>query len=176
MPRRVIAFCDELNSRCRCTDIHTRRLTSCTTSTPGKPLVFSLPAHGGIQKQMVVVNVLCFYIYTFNICVLCNREVWELNPPEVHNAVLQHAAWGRREQQLVRLFVYVIHSFYCFTIFVSPRCFFINSCSLVSPEGFLLLLLQYWLCLHSHSAVCRFSVCSASDLIPAVLHASYTHE
>ncbi|CDQ87314.1 unnamed protein product [Oncorhynchus mykiss] len=31
------------------------------------------------------------------------REVWELNPPEVQNAVLQHAAWGVKGQQLVSL-------------------------------------------------------------------------
>ncbi|XP_054479725.1 inactive dipeptidyl peptidase 10-like isoform X2 [Anoplopoma fimbria] len=33
-----------------------------------------------------------------------SREVWELNPPEVHNAVLQHAAWGRQGQQLIYIF------------------------------------------------------------------------
>ncbi|XP_061899335.1 inactive dipeptidyl peptidase 10-like [Entelurus aequoreus] len=32
------------------------------------------------------------------------REVWELNPPEVPNAVLQHAAWGRQGQQLIYIF------------------------------------------------------------------------
>uniref|UniRef100_A0A3P9CFI4 Uncharacterized protein n=1 Tax=Maylandia zebra TaxID=106582 RepID=A0A3P9CFI4_9CICH len=32
------------------------------------------------------------------------REVRELNPPEVHNAVLQHAAWGRQGQQLIYIF------------------------------------------------------------------------
>uniref|UniRef100_A0A667XAY2 Dipeptidyl peptidase like 10 n=1 Tax=Myripristis murdjan TaxID=586833 RepID=A0A667XAY2_9TELE len=32
------------------------------------------------------------------------KEVWELNPPEVHNAVLQHAAWGRQGQQLIYIF------------------------------------------------------------------------
>lgn len=38
------------------------------------------------------------------------REVWELNPPEVQNAVLQHAAWGRQGQQLVRLKVVIYHT------------------------------------------------------------------
>ncbi|CAB1327954.1 unnamed protein product, partial [Coregonus sp. 'balchen'] len=32
------------------------------------------------------------------------REVWELNPPEVQNAVLQHAAWGVKRQQLIYIF------------------------------------------------------------------------
>uniref|UniRef100_A0A8C7V5H6 Uncharacterized protein n=1 Tax=Oncorhynchus mykiss TaxID=8022 RepID=A0A8C7V5H6_ONCMY len=31
-------------------------------------------------------------------------EVWELNPPEVQNAVLQHAAWGVKGQQLIYIF------------------------------------------------------------------------
>uniref|UniRef100_A0A3Q2ZJ38 Inactive dipeptidyl peptidase 10-like n=1 Tax=Hippocampus comes TaxID=109280 RepID=A0A3Q2ZJ38_HIPCM len=31
-------------------------------------------------------------------------EVWELNPPEVSNAVLQHAAWGKQGQQLIYIF------------------------------------------------------------------------
>ncbi|XP_071978282.1 inactive dipeptidyl peptidase 10-like [Engystomops pustulosus] len=32
------------------------------------------------------------------------REVWELNPPEVEDSVLQHAAWGVQGQQLVFIF------------------------------------------------------------------------
>lgn len=31
-----------------------------------------------------------------------SREVWELDPPEVVNSVLQYAAWGVQGQQLVR--------------------------------------------------------------------------
>uniref|UniRef100_A0A8D0B2R5 Inactive dipeptidyl peptidase 10-like n=1 Tax=Sander lucioperca TaxID=283035 RepID=A0A8D0B2R5_SANLU len=38
----------------------------------------------------------------WNILIL--KIVWELNPPEVHNAVLQHAAWGRQGQQLIYIF------------------------------------------------------------------------
>lgn len=30
-----------------------------------------------------------------------SREVWELNPPEVEDSVLQYAAWGVQGQQLV---------------------------------------------------------------------------
>ncbi|KAK9524151.1 hypothetical protein VZT92_018012 [Zoarces viviparus] len=46
------------------------------------------------------------YSYTASYIVynIYTREVWELNPPEVHNAVLQHAAWGRQGQQLVYIF------------------------------------------------------------------------
>lgn len=32
---------------------------------------------------------------------LFSREVWELNPPEVEDSVLQYAAWGVHGQQLV---------------------------------------------------------------------------
>ncbi|XP_075687132.1 LOW QUALITY PROTEIN: inactive dipeptidyl peptidase 10 [Rhinoderma darwinii] len=32
------------------------------------------------------------------------REVWELNPPEVEDSVLQHAAWGVQGQQLLFIF------------------------------------------------------------------------
>ncbi|XP_056392270.1 inactive dipeptidyl peptidase 10 [Hyla sarda] len=32
------------------------------------------------------------------------REVWELNPPEVEDSVLQHAAWGVQGQQLIFIF------------------------------------------------------------------------
>ncbi|KAF7659136.1 hypothetical protein LDENG_00002770 [Lucifuga dentata] len=46
------------------------------------------------------------YSYTASYIVynIYTREVWELNPPEVQNAVLQHAAWGRQEQQLIYIF------------------------------------------------------------------------
>ncbi|XP_028322872.1 inactive dipeptidyl peptidase 10-like [Gouania willdenowi] len=46
------------------------------------------------------------YSYTASYIVynIHTREVWELNPPEVHDAVLQHAAWGRRGQQLIYIF------------------------------------------------------------------------
>ncbi|KAM9302468.1 inactive dipeptidyl peptidase 10-like, partial [Gastrophryne carolinensis] len=32
------------------------------------------------------------------------REVWELNPPEVEDSVLQYAAWGIQGQQLIYIF------------------------------------------------------------------------
>ncbi|XP_078022060.1 inactive dipeptidyl peptidase 10-like isoform X1 [Epinephelus lanceolatus] len=46
------------------------------------------------------------YSYTASYIVynIYTREVRELNPPEVHNAVLQHASWGRQGQQLIYIF------------------------------------------------------------------------
>lgn len=41
------------------------------------------------------------YVNDFSMCYL-HRETWPLNPPEVHEAVLQFAGWGPRGQQLVR--------------------------------------------------------------------------
>uniref|UniRef100_A0AAQ5XZI4 Dipeptidyl peptidase like 10 n=1 Tax=Amphiprion ocellaris TaxID=80972 RepID=A0AAQ5XZI4_AMPOC len=42
----------------------------------------------------------CFINHT----VLSSREVWELDPPEVVNSVLQYAAWGVQGQQLIYVF------------------------------------------------------------------------
>ncbi|XP_047211579.1 inactive dipeptidyl peptidase 10-like isoform X2 [Girardinichthys multiradiatus] len=46
------------------------------------------------------------YSYTASYIVynIDTREVWELNPPEVQNSVLQHAAWGRQGRQLIYIF------------------------------------------------------------------------
>ncbi|XP_013874029.1 inactive dipeptidyl peptidase 10 [Austrofundulus limnaeus] len=46
------------------------------------------------------------YSYTASYIVynIYTREVWELNPPEVQNSVLQHAAWGRQGHQLIYIF------------------------------------------------------------------------
>lgn len=41
-----------------------------------------------------------YCIDSFMFCL--HRETWPLNPPEVHDAVLQFAGWGPRGQQLVR--------------------------------------------------------------------------
>ncbi|XP_064419316.1 inactive dipeptidyl peptidase 10 isoform X2 [Latimeria chalumnae] len=40
-----------------------------------------------------------YVIYNIN-----TREVWELNPPEVEDSVLQYAAWGLQGQQLIYIF------------------------------------------------------------------------
>ncbi|KAM4537921.1 inactive dipeptidyl peptidase 10-like isoform 1-T1 [Fundulus diaphanus] len=46
------------------------------------------------------------YSYTASYIVynIDTREVWELNPPEVQNSVLQHAAWGGQGRQLIYIF------------------------------------------------------------------------
>ncbi|KAM4025880.1 inactive dipeptidyl peptidase 10 [Anomaloglossus baeobatrachus] len=47
-----------------------------------------------------------YYSYTASYVIynIHTREVWELNPPEVEDSVLQHAAWGVQGQQLVFIF------------------------------------------------------------------------
>uniref|UniRef100_A0A3Q2PQV1 Dipeptidylpeptidase IV N-terminal domain-containing protein n=1 Tax=Fundulus heteroclitus TaxID=8078 RepID=A0A3Q2PQV1_FUNHE len=46
------------------------------------------------------------YSYTASYAVhnIDTRELWELNPPEVQNSVLQHAAWGGQRRQLIYIF------------------------------------------------------------------------
>lgn len=129
----MFALLDWLNSRCRCTDIPTQRPTSSTTSTPGKGGIVA-PDTQCTQWHSETDSGCLYIILTVYLC-LCTREVWELNPPEVHNAVLQHAAWGRQGQQLVS-----VCSCDPFVLLLLLHLF-INSCCFVSPEGFLLLLL-----------------------------------
>uniref|UniRef100_A0A8C6MEC6 Dipeptidyl peptidase like 10 n=1 Tax=Nothobranchius furzeri TaxID=105023 RepID=A0A8C6MEC6_NOTFU len=52
------------------------------------------------------VNPVYRYSYTASYIIynIYTREVWELNPPEVQNSVLQHAAWGRQGHQLLYIF------------------------------------------------------------------------
>lgn len=60
----VFASRDELNSRCRCTDIHTPPPTLFTTSTPGKMITSLLGSltPGGVLKETLVC---CEFIYLF---------------------------------------------------------------------------------------------------------------
>ena len=96
----------------RHTDIPTRRLTLCTTSTPGEQMIFtSMHAHSGIHNINYGFVTLCLIFVS-------HREVWELNPPEVHNAVLQHAAWGKQGRQLVSF----KWSILLLSMFSSPCC------------------------------------------------------
>uniref|UniRef100_A0A670IDV3 Dipeptidyl peptidase like 10 n=1 Tax=Podarcis muralis TaxID=64176 RepID=A0A670IDV3_PODMU len=46
------------------------------------------------------------YSYTASYVIynIRTREVWELNPPEVEDSVLQYAAWGVQGQQLIYIF------------------------------------------------------------------------
>ncbi|CAH2304919.1 inactive dipeptidyl peptidase 10 [Pelobates cultripes] len=41
---------------------------------------------------------------SYVICDIQTREVWELNPPEVEDSVLQYAEWGATGQQLIYIF------------------------------------------------------------------------
>ncbi|CAN9498251.1 unnamed protein product [Ophioblennius macclurei] len=49
-----------------------------------------------VYRHSYTASYIIYNIYT--------REVLELNPPEVQNAVLQHAAWGKQGQQLIYVF------------------------------------------------------------------------
>ncbi|XP_068604509.1 A-type potassium channel modulatory protein DPP6-like [Brachionichthys hirsutus] len=44
------------------------------------------------------------YVAKYIIYSLVTQETWSLNPPEVHEAVLQFAGWGPRGQQLIFVF------------------------------------------------------------------------
>ncbi|XP_054871268.1 inactive dipeptidyl peptidase 10 isoform X1 [Amphiprion ocellaris] len=44
------------------------------------------------------------YMASYSIYNIHTREVWELDPPEVVNSVLQYAAWGVQGQQLIYVF------------------------------------------------------------------------
>ncbi|XP_077584400.1 inactive dipeptidyl peptidase 10 isoform X2 [Stigmatopora nigra] len=44
------------------------------------------------------------YMASYSIYNIRTREVWELDPPEVVNSVLQYAAWGVQGQQLLYIF------------------------------------------------------------------------
>lgn len=70
--------------------------TSSIIFTPGIILAAVKASELPHQEQDLV----CLYVHLY-MCV-CYREVWELDPPEVLNSRLQHAAWGMQGQQLVR--------------------------------------------------------------------------
>uniref|UniRef100_A0A8C8GCM8 Dipeptidyl peptidase like 10 n=1 Tax=Oncorhynchus tshawytscha TaxID=74940 RepID=A0A8C8GCM8_ONCTS len=44
------------------------------------------------------------YMASYSIYNVHTREVWELDPPEVLNSILQYAAWGVQGQQLIYIF------------------------------------------------------------------------
>ncbi|KAM4556953.1 A-type potassium channel modulatory protein DPP6-like isoform 3-T3 [Fundulus diaphanus] len=44
------------------------------------------------------------YLAKYIIYSLVTQETWPLNPPEVHDAVLQYAGWGSQGQQLIFIF------------------------------------------------------------------------
>ncbi|XP_075385648.1 inactive dipeptidyl peptidase 10 isoform X1 [Tenrec ecaudatus] len=55
----------------------------------------------GINRKQIF-----HYSYTASYVIynIHTREVWELNPPEVEDSVLQYAAWGAQGQQLIYIF------------------------------------------------------------------------
>ncbi|XP_029941775.1 inactive dipeptidyl peptidase 10-like [Salarias fasciatus] len=67
---------------------------------------FSLSADG--KFALLAYNVTPVYRHSYTASYIIynvhTREVLELNPPEVQNAVLQHASWGKQGQQLVYVF------------------------------------------------------------------------
>uniref|UniRef100_A0A665TVY2 Dipeptidylpeptidase IV N-terminal domain-containing protein n=1 Tax=Echeneis naucrates TaxID=173247 RepID=A0A665TVY2_ECHNA len=84
----------------------TEVLLSNSTFVAFKVAKFSLSADLKYALFAYDVKQMYRYSYTASYIVynIYTREVWELNPPEVQNAVLQHAAWGRQGQQLIYIF------------------------------------------------------------------------
>ncbi|XP_075897630.1 inactive dipeptidyl peptidase 10-like [Nelusetta ayraudi] len=81
-------------------------LLSNSTFVAFKAVTFSLSAD--LQFVLFAYDVRRVYRYSsmasYIVYNLHTREVRELNPPEVDNAVLQHAAWGPRGHQLIYIF------------------------------------------------------------------------
>ncbi|XP_019746420.1 inactive dipeptidyl peptidase 10-like isoform X2 [Hippocampus comes] len=84
----------------------TQVLLSNTTFVAFKVAKYSLSAD--LQYALFAYDVKQVYRYSYQASYIVyniyTREVWELNPPEVSNAVLQHAAWGKQGQQLIYIF------------------------------------------------------------------------
>ncbi|XP_061632469.1 inactive dipeptidyl peptidase 10-like isoform X2 [Phyllopteryx taeniolatus] len=84
----------------------TQVLLSDATFVAFKVAKYSLSAD--LQYALFAYDVKQMYRYSYQasyiVYNLYTREVWELNPPEVPNAVLQHAAWGKQGQQLIYIF------------------------------------------------------------------------
>uniref|UniRef100_A0A8C5HIT4 Dipeptidyl aminopeptidase-like protein 6 n=2 Tax=Gouania willdenowi TaxID=441366 RepID=A0A8C5HIT4_GOUWI len=60
------------------------------------------------ERRIVVPKQLFIYQHSYQakyiIYSLVTQETWDLNPPEVHQAVLQFAGWGPQGQQLIFIF------------------------------------------------------------------------
>ncbi|XP_061685737.1 inactive dipeptidyl peptidase 10-like isoform X2 [Syngnathoides biaculeatus] len=84
----------------------TQVLLSNATFAAFKVAKYSLSAD--LQYALFAYDVKQTYRYSYQasyiVYNLYTREVWELNPPEVPNAVLQYAAWGKQGQQLIYIF------------------------------------------------------------------------
>ncbi|XP_077427277.1 inactive dipeptidyl peptidase 10-like isoform X2 [Vanacampus margaritifer] len=84
----------------------TQVLLSNATFVSFKVAKYSLSAD--LQYALFAYDVKQMYRYSYQASYIVyniyTREVWELNPPEVSNAVLQYAAWGKQGQQLMYVF------------------------------------------------------------------------
>ncbi|XP_058468307.1 inactive dipeptidyl peptidase 10-like isoform X1 [Solea solea] len=84
----------------------TEVILSNSTFTAFKVVKYSLSAD--LKYALFAYDVKQIYRYSYTasyiIYNIYTREVWELNPPEVQNAVLQHAAWGKQGHQLIYIF------------------------------------------------------------------------
>ncbi|KAK0152510.1 Inactive dipeptidyl peptidase 10 [Merluccius polli] len=68
-------------------------------------LCFSLSL--SLSRRCSVISQRCTrhsYVASYSVYNIHTREVWELDPPEVVNSVLQYAAWGTQGQQLIYIF------------------------------------------------------------------------
>lgn len=134
-------------------------------------------AHGGIQKQMVISN-MCAFVYQGGL---------GAEPSGGSERSAPTRCLGKTRTTAGKAACLCLcDSCCCFSIFSSPHCLFINSCCLVSPEGFDPTMIFFSSCFYSIGSVYILtelclpvsllvleSVCSATDLIPA-LH--YTHD
>ncbi|XP_009570475.1 PREDICTED: inactive dipeptidyl peptidase 10-like, partial [Fulmarus glacialis] len=59
-----------------------------------------------LHRCLLFLSQVFHYSYTASYVIynIHTREVWELNPPEVEDSVLQYAAWGVQGQQLIYIF------------------------------------------------------------------------
>nr|XP_061802533.1 inactive dipeptidyl peptidase 10-like [Nerophis lumbriciformis] len=84
----------------------TQVLLNNTTFVAFKVVKYSLSAD--LQYALFAYDVKQMYRHSYQasyiVYNLYTREVLELNPPEVPNAVLQYAAWGKQGQQLIYIF------------------------------------------------------------------------
>uniref|UniRef100_A0A8C3LDR5 Dipeptidyl peptidase like 10 n=1 Tax=Chrysolophus pictus TaxID=9089 RepID=A0A8C3LDR5_CHRPC len=67
--------------------------------TFGSIFVFVIPLFSFLSQVFHYSYTASYVIYNIH-----TREVWELNPPEVEDSVLQYAAWGVQGQQLIYIF------------------------------------------------------------------------
>uniref|UniRef100_A0A3Q0RSP0 Dipeptidyl-peptidase 10 (inactive) n=1 Tax=Amphilophus citrinellus TaxID=61819 RepID=A0A3Q0RSP0_AMPCI len=99
-------FMKKISGKQSCVLLNISSLSEVTVVVSFKVAKYSLSADLKYVLFAYDVKPMYRYSYTASYIVynIYTREVLELNPPEVHNAVLQHAAWGRQGQQLIYIF------------------------------------------------------------------------